>query len=88
MQWYDILGTLGVMSIIVAFAAVQSGRLAPTRLSYSLMNLIGAILILVSLSFNFNLASVVIEIFWILISLWGIVSWIKTRRALNQQQPK
>jgi hypothetical protein len=65
--------------IIVAFAAVQSGRLAPTRLSYSLLNLVGAILILVSLTFNFNFASVVIEVFWILISLWGVINWIRNR---------
>ncbi|MDA1027685.1 MAG: hypothetical protein O3B41_01345 [Bacteroidetes bacterium] len=82
MHWYDILGTLGVLSIIFAYAAVQSGRLAPTRLLYSMMNLIGAILILVSLAYNFNLASVVIEVFWILISVWGIVKWFQARREL------
>jgi uncharacterized membrane protein YqjE len=39
------------------------------------MNLIGAILLLISLSYTFNLASVVIEIFWIgaaLIGLWKL----------------
>lgn len=80
MLWYDILGTLGVLSIILAYAAVQSGHLASTRLLYSMMNLIGAILILVSLAYNFNLASVVIEVFWILISVWGIVKWFQARR--------
>ncbi len=80
MKWYDILGNLGVLLIILAFAAVQTGKLLPTRLSYSLMNLIGAALILVSLAYNFNLASAVMEVFWILISAVGIVQWIRARK--------
>ena len=53
----------------------------PTQLSYSVINLIGATLILASLWYNFNLASVIIEFFWILISLWGIVLWLRSRRS-------
>jgi hypothetical protein len=37
--------------------------------------LVGALLILISLLYNFNLASAIIEVFWILISLWGIVNF-------------
>jgi len=80
MHWYDILGTLGVAFIVAAYAAVQSGKWASSRLSYSVVNLVGAILILISLTYNFNLASVIIEGFWILISLWGILNWFKSRR--------
>jgi len=79
MAWYDILGTLGVALIILAYAAVQVRRMKSEQLSYSVMNLIGAALILVSLKYNFNLASVIIEVFWILISVWGIVLWFKNR---------
>jgi len=81
MEWYDVVGTLGVAMIVVAFAAVQSGRLATKRLSYSLLNLVGASLILISLLYNFNLASMIIEVFWILISVWGIVNWIRARKT-------
>jgi len=81
MFWYDVLGTVGVAFIAIAFAAVQSGKLASSRLSYSVLNLVGAILILVSLLYNFNLASAIIEVFWILISLWGIVNWFRTRHS-------
>lgn len=77
--WYDILGTTGVALIILAYAAVQARRMKSEQLSYSILNLVGAFLILVSLRYNFNLASFVIEIFWILISLWGIVLWFRHR---------
>lgn len=85
MMWYDVVGTIGVAFIIIAYAAVQAGKLATTKLIYSLMNLVGACLILWSLWYNFNMASVIIEGFWILISIWGIVNWVKARSTTSQQ---
>lgn len=84
MAWFDIIGTIGVVLIILAYAAVQARRMGPEQLSYSVINLVGAAMILLSLKYNFNLASVIIEIFWILISLWGIVIWFRHR---NTEQP-
>lgn len=80
MHVYDIVGTIGVALIIVTYAGVQLRKMEVASLAYSALNLLGALMILVSLAYNFNLASVVIEIFWIIISLWGIVIWIKTRK--------
>jgi len=48
-------------------------------LGYNMMNLVGAILLLVSLCFKFNLASFVIELFWIAASLVGLYRWLQTR---------
>jgi len=79
MAWYDIVGTIGVVLIIVAYAAVQTRRMKSEQLSYSVINLVGAVMILISLRYTFNLASFVIEVFWILISIWGIVLWIRNR---------
>ena len=87
MFWYDVVGTVGVALIVIAFAAVQSGKLASTRLAYSVLNLVGAILILISLLFNFNLASAIIEVFWILISLWGIINWFRTKSNPSPKDP-
>jgi len=79
MHWFDVSGMIGVALIIVTYAAVQARKMEATHISYSLTNLIGAVMILISLLYNFNLASFIIEIFWILISLWGIVEWLKSR---------
>ena len=80
MQLYDIVGTIGVALIVITYAGVQLRKMEVTSLTYSALNLLGALMILLSLAYNFNLASVVIEIFWIIISLWGIVVWMKTRK--------
>ena len=81
MKWYDILGTLGVAIIIITYVLLQIERLRSDQLGYSLLNAIGASLILVSLYFDFNLPSVVVEFFWLVISLFGIGKYLARKNA-------
>lgn len=74
--WYDILGTVGVGVIILAYILLQIGRLRSDQLMYSLMNAVGATLILISLYYSFNFPSFVVEFFWLLISLFGIGKYL------------
>ncbi len=77
--WYDILGTLGVAVIIIAYILLQIGRLRSEQLAYSFLNAIGAFLILVSLYYSFNFPSFVVEFFWLLISLFGIGKYFRQK---------
>ena len=81
MSWYDILGTLGVAIIILTYVLLQIERVRSDQLVYSLLNAIGASLILVSLYFDFNMPSVVVEFFWLVISLFGIGKYLARRKA-------
>ena len=81
MSWYDIVGTLGVAIIILTYVMLQIERVRSDQLVYSLLNAIGAALILISLYFDFNLPSVVVEFFWLLISLFGIGKYLVRRNA-------
>ena len=72
MNWYDVVGTLGVAIIILTYVLLQIERVRSDQLIYSLLNAAGAALILVSLYFDFNFPSFVVEFFWLLISLFGI----------------
>ena len=74
-EWHDFLGNVGVLLILAAYLFAQMGRLDISRPAYSLANGIGALLILVSLLHNFNLSSFVIEIAWLLISIYGLLRW-------------
>ena len=78
-NWYDILGTLGVAIIIVTYVLLQIERVRSDQLSYSLLNAVGASLILLSLYFNFNLPAFFVEFFWLLISLFGIGKYFMRR---------
>lgn len=70
--FYDAIGTLGVGLIVLAYFLLQVGRVDLRSARYSWLNLIGAILIIISLTHTFNLASFIIEVFWIIISLIGL----------------
>ena len=77
--FHNITGMLGVGCIILAYLLLQLDRIKSNQLSYSLINLTGALLVMVSLIRFWNLPSFVIEVFWVLISIWGIVKWIRHR---------
>ena len=74
----DTIGMLGTLMVVLAFYLLQLERTDPKGLSYNIINLVGAALLLFSLCFNFNLASFVIEVFWIGASLIGL--WKYWRR--------
>ena len=71
-EWHDLVGNLGVVCILGTYLLLQLGRMNPGMLSFSLINGLGAMLILVSLAVDFNLSSFIIEIFWLAISVVGI----------------
>jgi len=75
----DFIGLTGVALLIVTYALLQLDRIDPKGFWYSFNNLMVAILVTVSLVYTPNLASIVIEIFWFLISLYGVVMFFKRK---------
>lgn len=73
MAFTDVIGFAGATVIIAAYFANQQRWLRSEDWRYPLANLVGSVLILVSLYFEWNFPSVVIELFWIAISLYGLV---------------
>lgn len=80
-SWYDIVGFVGVAMMVFAYLMLQLNKLSSTAPSYSLMNAIGASLVIISLLFDFNLPAFLVESFWLLISLIGLVRPLVSRRA-------
>lgn len=79
--WFDLVGNIGVFLVVLAFYLLQTERITSRDIRYSLLNLTGAILLLISLLFNWNLSSVIIELFWIGISLIGIFKHLTRKSA-------
>ncbi len=77
----DAIGLLGTFLVVLAYYMLQLERTHAQSLSYNLINLSGAALLLFSLCFHFNLASFVIEIFWIGASLIGLWKYWRRRAA-------
>lgn len=80
MDPHDIIGTIGVLLIVSAYLLLQLRRIRPQELRYSLANAAGATLVLYSLWFDFNASAAFVEGFWLLISLYGVVTALKDRR--------
>lgn len=70
----DLIGLFGVCCILAAYMLLQLHYWSSRDLFFSCINLLGSICILFSLFFSWNLSSVVIEIAWMSISLYGILN--------------
>ena len=68
----DLIGFTGVALLIVTYALLQLERIDPKGFWYSFNNMMVAILVTVSLVYTPNLASIVIEFFWFIISVFGL----------------
>jgi hypothetical protein len=75
--WYDLVGNVGVGMMVLAYLLLQVGKLRITDLSYSLVNAVGAALVLFSLLYSFNLSAFLVESFWLVISLYGMIKFAK-----------
>lgn len=67
-----IAGVVGSGLIVGAYFANQQGWLRAENWQYSLANLVGTLLILLSLISAWNLPSFIINGFWALISVYGL----------------
>jgi paired small multidrug resistance pump len=73
LQWWDWVGLAGTASVLLGFFLLQAGKLHGQRIAFQLLNLFGAIGLLVSLYGKFNVSVFLMEAAWALISAYGIV---------------
>jgi hypothetical protein len=79
----DLIGYTGVALLIVTYAMLQLDKIDPKGFWYSFNNMIVAMLVTVSLLYTMNKASMVIEVFWFIISVYGIIMYYKRRNESN-----
>lgn len=75
MSLFDLVGIVGVATVLASYLLLQMERLDPKELPYICMNLFGSLGIIVSLTRHFNFSSFLIESCWVAISLYGLVRW-------------
>lgn len=80
-SWYDLAGNIGVLMMVIAYLLLQLEKLSSSAVSYLILNAVGAILVILSLLFHFNLSAFLMEVFWLLISLFGLAKPLFTRRS-------
>jgi hypothetical protein len=80
-QWYDYIGTIGVVLCLVAYFQIQTQRWNTLDLAYSALNLMGSLLIGLTLLYDFNLSALIIEVCWIAISIYGVWNYFSHRTS-------
>ncbi len=74
----DIIGLCGSALFIGAFSYANVSP-SMDKVVFNIINLIGAVLLLISLSVHFNLAAVVLEAAWACIALAGLIGALRAR---------
>jgi multisubunit Na+/H+ antiporter MnhB subunit len=72
-DFFTAAGVVGAVLVVLAYFASQQEWLSSADWRFPAANLVGAALILLSLTTAWNLPSAVIEAFWAAISVYGLV---------------
>ena len=79
-DWTVVVGLIGMIVTLLAYFLLQAQKLHGNGLVYQLMNAIGAFGVAVSLLFGkFNLPAFLLEVVWLVISIYGIMVARRTR---------
>jgi len=76
----NIIGLLGSGLMLIAYAYSNMAKALDFTL-FNLLNLVGALLLIYSLTVHFNVASMVLEVVWALIALIGLAKALRKGKA-------
>jgi len=79
-HFHDMVGLVGIVMIVGSYLLLQTGKIRSDDLNYSVFNGLGALCILYSIAFAFNLSAFLVETFWAIISVVGLVRYFVRRQ--------
>ncbi|WP_066697124.1 CBU_0592 family membrane protein [Sphingobium amiense] len=78
-DWANIVGLAGSGLMVVAYAYSNMAKTLNFFI-FNLLNLVGSLLLIWSLTVHFNLASMALEIVWAAIALLGLGNAVRRKR--------
>ncbi|MGV8895186.1 MAG: CBU_0592 family membrane protein [Rhodoglobus sp.] len=72
---------LGALLILAAFTLTQRGVVTPRSLMALLLNLAGSAILAVVALGGLQWGFLILNTVWFIVAAWGMIGWIKTRRA-------
>lgn len=80
-EWANIIGLIGSGLMVIAYAYSNVARQIDFVL-FNLLNLVGSLMLVASLTVHFNMASMALEVIWAIIALFGLGRiWLGRRKA-------
>ncbi len=80
LTFVDYVGIAGSLVISGAYLAVSRGWVAAERPAFQLLNLSGALMILLSLYYRPNAGAIIIEVLWVGIAIFALTAYWRRRR--------
>ena len=78
-DWATIVGLIGSLLFVGGFAYANAVA-EMNKVLFNIVNLLGAVLLLISLYVHFNFAAFVLEVCWGLIALAGLIKAMAEQR--------
>lgn len=73
MDWFpDAIGCFGTVVILIAYLLLQTRKISPHSFLFSILNVVGGLMIIISLLYDWNLAAAFMEVSWVIISAYGV----------------
>lgn len=82
-HWSDLVGLVGTVLLMTGFFLVQTRKLDTKDIRYSLINMGVAIFLGINLIFKPIPANIILECFWLVMSVYGIRMWYKEKYELR-----
>lgn len=80
----DIVGVIGVTIITGSYAWLQINREFAHTIRYPLFNMAGALMIIYSLMYDWNLSAFMVEAVWVIVSMFGLYNSLRQRARQRQ----
>ena len=77
------MGNIGVVILLYTFFANVHGTMDPQGFQYNFNNLLVAILLGINLYYKPNLSSIIIELVWFAVSVYGLIKWYRNEKINN-----
>jgi hypothetical protein len=79
--WVDVVGWLGAVALLVAYALISTKRVQGDSFGYQLMNAGGSVLLMVNTAYYGAYPSAFVNVVWLAIALYAL------RRATGKTLP-
>ena len=81
----DVIGVIGFSLYVMNYCLLTFHRLTSHSKLYFMINLMAASMVLIGLTHSFNLASALIQLFWIVISTTAIIVRLRQSKRADAE---
>jgi len=77
-HWYDAFGIIGSILIVAGYFAVSNKKMDASQPPFQVLNLAGALMLIVSLAYRPNAGALLIEVLWAIIAVMTLARfWLR-----------